>query len=156
MTDLADRVPLDWRQVQLARDNGNWKLVTGGYVLADFGPDEHDARLALAAAKHYRFTEQCHLGGPNDASSYFLCNGQAPRGLMPGLDGVAFQPESVAVCQVGPEWALSAGGQVLVRFGDHPDEARLMLAAVQRYRFDRLCRLGPPGAGGMMLFMKTR
>jgi hypothetical protein len=151
----ADRVPFDWRQVQLTLDNGNWKLVTGGRVLADFGPDEHDARLALSAVKHYRFSEQCLVGGPSDPFSFFLCNGQAPHGLMFGLNGLSFQPESVAVCQVGPEWALSAGSQVLLRFGDRPDEARQMLAAIQRYRFDRLCHLGSPEAEGLTLFVRT-
>jgi hypothetical protein len=120
-------VPFDWRQVQLRLENADWKLLAGSVVLANFGGDEQDARLALSAVRHYRFAEQWRVGGDAAPFTYFLANGQAPRGVPLGLPAQSFQPEQLAVQQVGPRYALTAGTQVLARFGDRPDEARQLV-----------------------------
>ena len=90
---LSERVPLDWRQVQLSHAKQEWKLGFGGYTLANFGKDEHAAQQALAAVQYYRFSEHCLSSGPS-SFGYFLCNGQAPRGLPPGVRSEAFRPEA--------------------------------------------------------------
>ena len=53
----------DWRQVQLRKEDGGWKLAAGSCVLADFGTDEHAARQGLSAMQYYRFTERRQVGG---------------------------------------------------------------------------------------------
>src|SRR5205085_313845 len=67
----GDRVPFDWRQVQLRQDGSDWKLASGGLVLADFGPNLHDAQLALSALRHYRFTELHRVGGEQAYLTWF-------------------------------------------------------------------------------------
>jgi hypothetical protein len=149
------RIPFDWRQAQLRREGEAWKLTAGSHMLAEFGHDEAAARQALSAVQHYRFNEHYLVGGPGAHLSYFLVNGQAPRGLMLGVPGQPFQPESVAVQQVGPTWALCAGNQVLLPCGNSPDEARALLAVIHRHQCDHLVRLGGDAAG-MTFLVRTR
>jgi hypothetical protein len=153
---LAERVPFDWRQVQLRPENGAWKLTAGGVVLANFGKNEADARTALLAVHHYHFTEQYRIGRPEPRCSWFLSNGQAPRGLMLGMPGVSFQPEGLTVQQLGQRWGVCAGDQVLMLVGERPEEARQVLAAIQQNHFDRLCRLGAFDGEGMTFFVRSR
>jgi hypothetical protein len=153
---LAERVPFDWRQVQLRADNGAWKLTAGGVVLANFGKNEADARTALAAVHHYRFTEQYRIGKPEPRFSWFLSSGQAPHGLMLGVPGLSFQADGLKVQQVGQRWGVCAGDQVLMLLGERPEEARQVLAAIQQNHFDRLCRLGAFDGEGMTFFVRTR
>jgi hypothetical protein len=155
MDDLAQRVPIDWHQVQARPDNGAWSLGVGDYVVARFA-NERDAQLARGAMHYYRFTEHCHIGGPNLGCSYFLVNGQAPRGVMLGAQGVAFQPEEVTVQQVEGEWAVCTGNEVLARFGDKADDAARLKEAVQRFGFDHLCHIGSGDDNGLTFFVRGR
>jgi hypothetical protein len=147
MHDPSDRVQLDWRQAQVRQEGGGWKLVAGGYVLADFGASEVDARTALAAVHYYRPTEHCHVGPRVAACSYFLVGGQAPRGVMLGVPSVSFQPELLRVGPAEGGWAVCDGGRPVVFCGASADDAKEMLDVMQRYRFDRLCRVGANGHG---------
>lgn len=139
---VTERVPFDWRQAQVRRDNGSWKLMVGSYTLADFGADERNARLAHSALMHFRCTERILVGAPEPAVSYFLTSGQAPRGLMAGLFSEAFRSDALAVRQIGPHFYLAQAGRPLLDCGPHADEARYMLGVVRKYGFDNVCRLG--------------
>ncbi len=153
---MAERVPFDWRQVQLRPDDAGWKLTAGGVVLANFGKNEADARTALAAVHHYRFTEQYRVGKPEPRFTWFMANGQPPHGLMLGVPGLSFQADALKVQQVGQRWGVLAGDQVLMLLGERPEEARQVLAAIQQNHFDRLCRLGAFDGEGMTFFVRTR
>jgi len=54
-----------------------------------------------------------HLGGNRPAVNYWATSLASPRGVMFGLQGQAFQPESMQVQQVGSEYALCNGSQVV-------------------------------------------
>jgi hypothetical protein len=151
----SDRVPFDWRQVRLQHENGDWKLLIGGYALATFGGNEPEARQALAAMQFYRFTEQCLIGKPKPTFSYFLIAGQAPRGLMFGVPTTPFRSEEVVVKQINGSWVLHDGQQVLLDFGDKADEAQQALQAIQRFHVDHLCRVGNKERG-MTFFVRVR
>jgi hypothetical protein len=156
LDDLAERVPFDWRQAQLRQDGKNWKLAVGGRVLADFGADERAARVGLSAVQYYRFTEQCQVGGDGGRFSYYLVNGQPPRGTLFGVDARPFQPDRLEARQVEGKWAVCEGDQPLVRLGDKPEEAQHMLETIRRNQFDRLCRLGTDGDKGMTFLVRAR
>jgi hypothetical protein len=156
MDEQMECVPFDWRQARVREEDGSWKLTVGHCVLADLGPQQDDARLALAALRHYRFTEQYRLGGPSPIFTFFLVNGQPPLGMMFGLGGQAFQPQHLKAEAVGDRWALCEGDRVLALFGDKPDEARQLLEIIQRYQFDHLCHVGAPGGAGMTFLVRDR
>jgi hypothetical protein len=153
--ERAEVVAIDGRQVQLRRQEGAWSLAAGDFVLARFGSDEAAARQALQVLRHYHFTELCRVGRPAPVFSYYLVNGQAPRGLTFGLVGQAFQPDKLSVQPLGRQWALCEGDKVLVVLGESAADAHQLLAAVQRNRFDRLCRVGP-APEGMTFFVRVR
>ena len=151
-SDTPDRVPFDWRQVQLRKENGDWKLAAGSLVLADFGADEYAARLGRSAMEYYHFTEQRQVGG----FTYFLSGGQAPYGVMFGMDGQPFQPDRLEVRQIDGRWAVCTGDVPLVQTGNAPETANQVLDVIQRQHFDRLCRVGSADGKGMTFFVRSR
>jgi hypothetical protein len=153
---LGERVTFDWRQVQLRRDKEDWKLAAGSLVLASFGPNERDARQGLAALQHYHFTEQRQIGRPRPAFTYYLVNGEAPRGLMFGLGSVPFQPDALALRELDGNWTLADGNKPILQFGDRAEEAKQALQVIQKYRFDHLYRIGPGGTTGMTVLVRSR
>lgn len=153
---LGERVPIDWQQVQLNSDGKDWKLGFGGYTLANFGPDERAARQALAAIRYYRFTEQCFVRGTTAPFTYYLTNGQAPRGQMLGLIAEPVHTEALKVQQQGSEFVLTSGDRPLLHFGENEREGRAFLRQIQQYRFDRLCTIGAGGPTPMTFFLKSR
>ena len=44
---LGERLAFDWRQVQARRQNNDWVLASGSFILANFGTNETEARKAL-------------------------------------------------------------------------------------------------------------
>ncbi len=145
--DHGDRVPFDWRQVQVRLEGSNWLLAAGGLVLANFGPDADAARRALDVVRYYRFTERRVVGRPTPRFSYFLVNGVAPRGAPFGVAGQPFRPDALKVNPIAGGLALFDGDRPLVALGESPDEAADLLAAIRRQRFDLLCSVGRPEAG---------
>jgi hypothetical protein len=151
--EWIDRTPFDWRQVQLRQDGTQHTLSAGTLVLARFNNDR-DARLALAAVQHYRFTELDRVGRPQPYCSYLLCAGQAPHGQYIGLHADAFQADRLSVSKVEGRWAIVSGDQPILWFGDRPEEARVTLDVIQRNQFDRLCKIGDER--GLTFFVRSR
>lgn len=154
LANLAEHVPFDFRQVQVRRDGRDWKLTAGSYSLANFGQDEQGARLALKAVQHYRLNQHYQVGRPSAACSYFLANGRAPQGVMFGLSTTPFRPEKLTTRQTPEGWVIGDGNHNVLAFGDRADEAKQTLQAIQRHRFDHLCRIGQPVA--MTFFVRAR
>ena len=152
---LTERRRFDFTRAEVRRDKGDWKLMCGTHVLANFGQNQLDANLALNTLRHYRFTEHCLLGRPVPVFSYFLIGGQSAQGLKFGLPAQAFRPEAVLVRPYGQSWAVSAGDVPLVVF-ERVEEARELAEAIQHYRFDHLCRIGSTPGYGMTFFVRTR
>jgi hypothetical protein len=150
--EWIDRTPFDWRQFQIRPEGGQFALAAGSMVLARFKSD-HDARLAMAIMQHYHFTEQDSVGRPQPFCSYFLCNGQAPRGQYFGMHSEPFLPEKLSVALVDNHWAIVTPEKPLLLFGDKHEEASVMLDVIQRQQFDRLCHVGDEH--GMMFFVRS-
>jgi hypothetical protein len=146
----------DFRRVEVRQDRGEWKLVVGADVLANFGPDRQAADLAWKTVQHYRFTELVSVGRPSPSFSYFLVNGQAPHGLEFGIPAQPFRPESVLVRNLGGSWMVCDGDRPLVGFGDRRDDARALADAIRRYQFDHLCRIGNVDGYGMTFLVRSR
>jgi hypothetical protein len=152
---IEDRVAVDWRHVQVRQDGQNWKLLYERYAFADLGFSESDARVAQAVVQHYHFTEHCLIGRPTALFSYFLVNGQAPKGLCFGARNTPFHPEALTLQKQGEDWVLMEGSNTLWHFGQGAQEAREALQAIRRYRFDTLCRIGS-GQTPMIFLVRTR
>lgn len=155
VTAQGDRVPFDWRRASMVQEQGEWRLRVGGHVLASFGA-AHDARLALAALRHYRFTEQMRVGGDQPYLAYYIANGSAPRGVMLGVPAEEFNPEKLELKQVPTGFALCQGPRVVLRLREKQDDGRKLLESIQRAKCDRLCRIGEPGKEPMTFLVRSR
>jgi hypothetical protein len=153
-TEAADRVAIDARQVQVRHDGIDWKLAMGNHVIANFGPNQADAQLAQAALRYYRCSEQVFVGNPKPLFSYFLSGGMAPHGTAYAYNAITFHPEALQVRQLGTDYVLHDGAQVVMSFGGRAAEARQTLEAIQRYKFDRLATFGR-GDQSLTLFVRS-
>jgi hypothetical protein len=148
INDLVQRQAFDWRQLKIQQDKGEWRLQVGTRPLASFGSDQFAARQALDALQYFRVTEQRQVG----SASYFLCNGQAPRGTMPGTLGVVIPNEGLAASDASGRWAVAWNGQPLVACAN-AEEARRLLEAIKQHKFDRVCHFG--GETGLTLMVRS-
>jgi hypothetical protein len=155
-SQTPDRTPFDWRRVQLWKEDGAWKLAAGSCVLADFGADEHAARLGLSAVQYYHFTERCQIGGASARFSYFLVAGQPAHGAMFGVDGQPFQLNRLQVRRKNDRWTVCEGEQPLVIMGDKAEEANQVLELMRRQQVDRLYHLGAADGRGMTFLVHSR
>lgn len=155
--DLNNRLPIDWQQVELKNEHGEWRLQVGtNLVLANLGKDEREAKKALAAMRHYRFTEQCIIGKPDPSLRFFMVNGEAARGLMLGVESVNFVPDKLKISQSGKSYYLSDGRKKLVDVGTNEEDAQLALKTIQKQHCDRMCKIGSgTDANGMRYFVRT-
>ena len=131
------------------------RLQSTDTTLVNFGKNEREARSAEAIVYRYHFTELCPIGKPNPTFTYYLVNGQPPRGVMFGVHSVAFNPERLHVEQVGTAHYLTDGTQIVFNFGDKGNDARQALEAIQRLKCDRLCCTGWSGAPGLMFLARS-
>jgi hypothetical protein len=155
MEALVECVPFDWRQLKAIKQGKDWQLKTGQYTLAQFGDDGQAAKQALSVLQFYRCTEQCLVGDAKQpVLTYYLAGGQAPHGLMLNLSGVAFRADDLKVRQDGAAWIITDGRQSLFSF-DKPESAKQVLQAMQKHKFDHLCRLGQGEAPGMTFLFRT-
>src|SRR5205823_2621579 len=114
---LVERTPLDWRQTKLVQDGRAWKLVSDKQEVAKF-ISEREAQLALSTFLYYRFTERDQVGSPRVHFTYYLADGQVPRGPVIGVPVEVFQPERLRVEEVGGRWTLGTAEHVLLSFDD--------------------------------------
>jgi hypothetical protein len=105
--------------------------------------------------QHYHLTERCHIGSEVGGCSVFLVNGQVPRGQLFGLPGQMFNPEVLALRQVGNEYALVEGTRTLLACGDRPEDAARLLDLIKRNKADLLCRVGD-AQNGLTLLVRSR
>jgi hypothetical protein len=148
---FGDRVAIDPRQLKVQQDGQDWHLVCGEHMLANFGPYSADARRALHILQYYRCNEQCLVGQPRPTFSFFLSNGEAPRGTMFGLGGTPFRPDALVIRQGPGGWCICEREQPLINFGDKIDDARSLLQIIRQQHFNHFCRIGPEPYGMTML-----
>ena len=138
---------------QVVRIGGRWKIVEGNMWMLDFGSNEAEAREALRIIRYYGMNSQCFVGRPNPSMTYWLVNGSAPVGSMPGEDSVGFNPWNIEVRWIGGRWKIVEGNHWILDFGSREDEARQALCIIQKYGFTRICFVGRPNAS-MTYFRK--
>lgn len=143
---------INWQQLQLHRAPDGWKLLAGDQVIGSFGLNDTPGRELQYLIQHYRVTEVCRVG---PSFTYFLVNGQAPRGLLHGVRSVPFRPEALVVQQLAGGWIICHGNDPLVSCGPRFEDAALALQALQRHQFDHLIRVGQEPST-LCFFVKDR
>ena len=146
-----DCVRFNWRNTEVRRINGSWKVVEGSHWIMDFGSNRNEARQAHRIIRHYRITSMCFVGRPDPSFTYFLSEGRAPAGAFSGEDSIAFDPHRIAVRKVNNRWKIIEGNHWMFDFGHNEREARQALALIRKYGFTRTCYVGRPNASMIYL-----
>ena len=139
-----DCISFDYRNAEVKRVNGNWKIVEGSHWLMDFGNNADEARLALRVIKRYRMDSRCFVGRPDPSMEYMLVNGKAPQGNMPVEDCLAFNPGDIEVKEINRRWKIVQGSRWLMDFETKEDEAKKAFSIIKMHGFDQICYIGRP------------
>ncbi|MGE5145663.1 MAG: hypothetical protein ACM3N5_02890 [Candidatus Eiseniibacteriota bacterium] len=121
-----------------------WKVVSDGRPLLDFGGNQDNAFRAQDVIKHYGLSRQCFLGKPDPVLQYFLVGDRPPSGWLASEDCVGFNQARLGVRQMDGRWTVGEGDTVLVDTGGDRAEAEHALGLIRRYAFTNLCYVGRP------------
>jgi hypothetical protein len=140
-----DFIPFDPQRARVVQVSGRWKIEVDGMWLLDFASNQAEANQAHKIIQHYRLNSQCFVGRPDPSMEFYLVNGQAPQGAMPGEDAIAFNPANVEARLVSGRWKIVDGNHWLMDFASAQNEARQALSYILRYAFRFICFVGRPG-----------
>jgi hypothetical protein len=141
-----DCIGFDYRQAEVKKVNSRWKIVVGNMWLKDFGRSQSEARQALRIIQHYHMNRQCFVGRPDPSMEYYLVDGAAPAGSMPGEDCIGFDPTQIDVKQVAGSWKIVEDSHWILDFASNEHEARTAYQIIQKYGFRYICFVGRPNA----------
>lgn len=129
----------------IEQEGSQW-LLTDGRSRMKLFEDRDEAERTVEIIQHYGMNDQCFIGRPDSSLEYWLVDGRAPTGSMPGEDCVGFDPTNLEVRQRSSDlWLLVDGDHSLYSF---PNEAEAQQARtiIQEHQFDRACFVGRPDA----------
>lgn len=139
-----DCISFSYQSAEVKNINGRWKIVDGGMWLLDFGGNKAEADTALKVIKTYQLNQQCFVGRPDPSMRYWLANGQAPVGTLPGHDNIGFNPDNIEVKQINGRWKIVEGSHWILDFAASEDEARTAYSIIKKYDFNYICFVGRP------------
>ncbi len=150
---IGERTPLDWRHLQIQQEGRDWKLMAGSHLLAHFGPDQRKAQQALNAMQYYRFTEERAIGKGEDATTFFLVNGEAAHGPMMGMNCRLFKPDALSLHEEGGRWSVYSESKEVIACASAVD-AQKMMEAIKQFKFDHVAHYGHD-VKGVTVFVKA-
>lgn len=143
--NMHDCIPFDPNRAKVIQAGTRWKIAVDNMWLLDFGTLKVEAEQALKIIKHFKMNSQCFVGRPQPSMEFYLVNGAAPTGAMPGEDAIPFNPANIEVQKVQGRWKIIEGNHWIMDFDQHEDEARQALSFILRYGFRYICFVGRPG-----------
>lgn len=150
---VGERIVIDSKAVELKRDKGDWKLMHGSDVLANFGASEWTGRDALKLVQDLRFTEFCRF---NADITFFLVNGQAPTRVPFAAQATRFDREALKVkLASGGKYGLYEGQGRQLFVCDTEKEAEQLLKLIHQYGFDTTCQVGLGAKSSMRFLAKS-
>lgn len=146
----GERIVIDPRQIEVRKDRADFVLAHGPDVLAKFGINEWAAQDALRTVKDGRYTEFCRVG----ELTFFLANGKPPTRVPFSAQGIRFTPTALKVQPADGRWGVYDAGRLVVAAASK-EEGEQVVRVIQAFGFDQVCRVGPPGRGGLTFLAKT-
>jgi hypothetical protein len=138
--------------IDLTWTDHRWLLTVNGVVLKDFGRKESEGRAAVRLVRLLQLNQYGTIGSPAPQLEYWLSDGAAPRGTVPGCSILTFDPAGLHVEGTLGQWCLRDDRRVLFNFGGNAGEARQALAVMRKYGFARAAMIGQP-TPSMVVFM---
>jgi hypothetical protein len=128
--------------IDLQWKDDRWQLVDGGEPIKDFGRREQEAKIALYLIRELGLTQRGTIGAPQPVLEYWLANGQAPVGPVPGLRTRPIDLATLRVEELQKQWVVRDLYQILFNFGTGENDARQAAAVLQKYHFSQLGAVG--------------
>jgi hypothetical protein len=132
-------------------DPSQIEIIDGRYIqlkegeLLDFAGKEAKIDKAIQTIKHYGFNFKGFLNGNVDDMHYYLNDGSAPTGPLPGgQDEIQFNRNKIEVRRVGSRWKIVSENMWMLDFDQSQENARQALSIILRYRFNYQCYVGRP------------
>jgi len=146
---VEDRLSLNPNNVTAVQISSRWKVVDDNHWILDFDQKRTAAERAVAISKHYGLSFSCIVGRPSCPGEhpmmYWLnSQGQAPSGPMVGEDAIPFNPNTIAIKQIGQRWKIADGNNWLLDFGPAQGNAKAALHFIKKYGFRFICFAGRP------------
>src|SRR5260370_1058653 len=114
-----------------------------------------DLRRALRAVQGLRLTQHGPVGpSQQPALEYWLSDGRAPEGFVPGLRPLAIDLPTLHAEQTQGQWCLRDRHRVLFNFGLKGDDARQAEAVIRKYGFTQVASIGP-AAPALVVFLTS-
>lgn len=154
-----DRIGFNRSNLSVAQFGGRWKLVEGNHWMIDTGGSKAEADRVLQIIKHYKLGSMCFVARPRCGDvrpmMYWLTDaGAAPSGTLAGEDCIPFDPDHLAVIEVGGRWKVAEGAHWLLDFGPGHGNAVAALHFIRKHRFNEMCFVGRPDPS--MTYFKRR
>jgi hypothetical protein len=154
-----DRIAFNRANLSVAQFGGRWKVVDGNHWMIDTGSIKAEADRVLEIIKHYKLATLCFVGRPRcgdvQPMMYWLTDANAgPSGTLAGEDCIPFDPDHLAVVEVGGRWKVVEGAHWLLDFGPGHGNAVAALHFILKYQFNEMCFIGRPDPS--MTYFKRR
>lgn len=154
-----DRIAFNRANLSVSQFGGRWKVVEGNHWMIDTGGSKPEADRILEIIKHYKLASMCFVGRPSCGDvkpmMYWLTEaGAAPTGTLAGEDCIPFDPDHLAVIEVGGRWKVAEGAHWLFDFGPGHGNAVAALHFIRKHRFNEVCFVGRPDPS--MTYFKRR
>lgn len=154
-----DRIAFNRGNLSVAQFGGRWKVIEGNHWMLDTGSSKPEADRILEIINHYKLASMCFVGRPSCGDvkpmMYWLTDaGGAPGGSLAGEDCIPFDPDHLAVIDVGGHWKVAEGAHWLLDFGPGHGNAQAALHFIRKHRFNEVCFVGRPDPS--MTYFKHR
>ena len=127
----------DTHGARAVEQNGTWKVVAAGQMLADAGHDDKAAMIAEAAIRHYGLDRRCTVGGP--WKTYWKSGASFPSEKIGGVECIKFNPTTVHLTRIGRDWTIVDGATSVAAFADNKPKAEATLGLIRTERLVAQC-----------------
>ena len=136
-----DCVPINQNLLRIEKRNNLWLILSrSSHKALKTRPQ---AEKMLHIFKHYGFTQQCFVGRPKPSMEYYLVNGNAPSGSMPGEDAININPMECELKRHGNRWIIMDGRSSILSIPNW-EEGLHALSIIRRHQFTKICFVDRP------------
>lgn len=137
-------VRFDPDNVSVAGDGQGYALVDGDQWIKDVNGSRAEARLAVYIIRFYGMDEFCRIGQTAGAPTYFLVNGDAPRGRSPSEDCIWFDQTGSQLTENHGQWSLVGRDGTSLSLGRNKAAALEAVSTIRNRNFSEICFVGRP------------
>lgn len=131
-----DCIGFDTNLVRSNRFGGSWQVASSAVWLIETS-DQNVTNRGVQVIKNYGINTQCSVGTEKATMHYYLTDGKAPSGPMPGEQCVTFKPKKLNV----KKGKLLFRGEVIFDFQGNNGEAKRAARLIKKYSFTNACYL---------------